>query len=123
MGQPMTFIGNKTSKTKTGYKIILSLYQAQNCNGCPLHGRCHKRKTNKIIEVSHRGRELKAKARERLLSPEGIVHRKRRPVDVEPVLGMIKSNRGFKQFLLRGIDKVNIEFGLLAIAHNLKKIA
>lgn len=123
MGQPMTFIGNKESKTRTGYKITLSVYQARNCNGCPLHGRCHKRKTNRIIEVSHRGRELKNKARERLLSPEGIIHRKRRPADVEPVFGMIKSNRGFKRFQLRGIDKVNIEFGLIAIAHNLKKIA
>lgn len=123
MGQTMTFTGNKTSKTKTGYKITLSLYQAQNCSGCPIHGRCHKRKTNRIIEVSHRGRELKNEARERLLSPAGIIHRKRRPVDVEPVFGMIKSNRGFKRFQLRGIDKVNIEFGLLAIAHNLKKIA
>ena len=122
MGQSMIFIGNKTSKSKTGYKITLSLYQAQNCNGCPLHGRCHKRKTNRIIEVSHRGRELKNKARNRLLSPEGIIHRKRRPADVEPVFGMIKSNRGFKRFQLRGIDKVNIEFGLIAIAHNLKKI-
>ena len=36
---------------------------------------------------------------------------------------MIKVNSGFKRFSLRGIDKVNIEFGLAAIAHNLKKIA
>jgi transposase len=123
MGQPMTFIGTKTSKTKTGYQITLSRYQAQNCRGCPIHGRCHKRKNNRIIEVSHRGRELKAKAKERLLSEKGICHRKRRPVDVEPVFGMIKNNRGFRRFMLRGIDKVNIEFGLIAIAHNLKKIA
>lgn len=123
MGQHMTCIGTQTSKTRTGYKITLSRYQAQNCNGCPLHGRCHKRKVNRIIEVSHRGRELKSKARDRLLSEKGITHRKRRPVDVEPVFGMIKNNRGFKRFMLRGIDKVNIEFGLIAIAHNLKKIA
>lgn len=123
MGQPMTFIGNKTSKTRTGYKITLSQYQAQNCSGCPLHGRCHKRKGNRIIEVSHRANELKTKARERLVSEKGIIHRKRRPVDVEPVFGMIKNNSGFKRFNLRGIDKVNIEFGLIALAHNLKKIA
>jgi transposase len=123
MGQPMTFTGTKTSKTKAGYQITLSRYQAENCRGCPIHGRCHKGKNNRIIEVSHRGRELKAKAKERLLSEKGICHRKRRPVDVEPVFGMIKNNRGFRRFMLRGIDKVNIEFGLIAIAHNLKKIA
>lgn len=123
MGQPMTFIGTKIAFTKAGYKITLSQYQAQNCSGCPLHGRCHKRKQNRIIEVSHRGNELRTKARNRLLSEQGKIHRKRRPVDVEPVFAMIKNNRGFKRFSLRGIDKVNIEFGLLAIAHNLKKIA
>jgi hypothetical protein len=35
---------------------------------------------------------------------------------------MLKQNRGFRRFLLRGIDKVAIEFGLLALAHNLKKM-
>lgn len=123
MAQPMTFIGTKTSSTKTGFKITLSQYQAQNCNGCPLHGRCHKRNQNRIIEVSHRGKELRTKARDKLLSEKGKIHRKQRPVDVEPVFAMIKHNSGFKRFMLRGIDKVNIEFGLIAIAHNLKKIA
>lgn len=73
--------------------------------------------------MSHRGNELREKAKKRLLSEKGKMHRKRRPVDVEPVFSMIKVNSGFKRFSLRGIDKVNIEFGLAAIAHNLKKIA
>lgn len=123
MGQPMTFIGTRTQRTKAGYKITLSKYQAQNCHGCPLNGRCHKSKQNRIIEVSHRANELRTKARDRLLSEKGKKHRKQRPVDVEPVFAMIKINSGYKRFMLRGIAKVNVEFGLLAIAHNLKKIA
>ena len=123
MAQPMVFIGYETKITKTGYRVTLSRYQAQNCEGCPLHGRCHTSKENWIIEVSHRGNELRNKARERLRSEKGINHRKQRPVDVEPVFGIIKHNRGFKRFMLRGLNKVEIEFGLLAIAHNLKKIA
>jgi transposase len=66
-------------------------------------------------------RLLKAKARALLLSEEGIKHRKKRPCDVEPVFGNIKYNKGFKRFMLRGCDKVEIEAGLLSIAHNLKK--
>lgn len=123
MGQRMTFVGNKTSLTEAGYRITLSRYQAQDCSQCPLRGRCHKRIKNRIIEVSHRGLELKTKARNMLLSEEGKMHRKRRPADVEPVFGMIKHNRGFKRFMLRGLVKVEVEFGLLSIAHNLKKIA
>jgi hypothetical protein len=122
MGQIMTNIGTKTEYTETGYQRTLSRYQAANCEGCPIRGRCHKAKGNRIIEVSHRLNELKAKARERLKSNIGIAHRKQRPVDVEPVFGMLKQNRGFRRFLLRGLDKVSIEFGLLALAHNLKKL-
>ena len=76
---------------------------------------------NRVIEVNHQLRLLKAKARELLLSEQGIKHRKKRPWDVEPVFGNIKYNKGFKRFMLRGCDKVEIEVGLLSIAHNLKK--
>jgi len=123
MGQPMVFIGETTETTETGYQRKISRYQAQNCCNCPIRGRCHKAKGNRIIEVSHRLNELKAKARDRLLSELGIAHRKQRPVDVEPVFGMIKQNKGFRRFHLCGIENVSIEFGLLAIAHNLKKMA
>ena len=123
MGQVMTFIGTKEDITESGYKRTLSRYQAQNCTNCPLRGKCHKSKGNRIIEVSHRLNELRAKARDLLLSDKGIAHRKQRPVDVEPVFGILKQNKGFRRFMLRGIDKVSIEFGLLALAHNLKKMA
>jgi IS5 family transposase len=80
------------------------------------------RKTgNRIITVNHQLRLLKAKARALLLSEEGIKHQKKRPWDVEPVFGNIKYNKGFKRFMLCGCDKVEIEAGLLIIAHNLKK--
>jgi transposase len=42
---------------------------------------------------------------------------------VEPVFGQIKQARGFRQFLLRGIDKVTAEWAMICIAHNLLKLA
>ena len=42
---------------------------------------------------------------------------------VEPVFGQIKAARGFRQFLLRGLDKVRGEWSLLCTAHNLLKLA
>jgi transposase InsO family protein len=42
---------------------------------------------------------------------------------VEPVFGQIKQARGFRQFLLRGIDKVTSEWALICTAHNLSKLA
>ena len=46
----------------------------------------------------------------------------RRKVIVEPVFGQIKQGRGFRQFLLRGIDKVRGEWALVCMTHNLLKL-
>lgn len=48
---------------------------------------------------------------------------RRRKQTVEPVFGQIKQARGFRQFLLRGIDKVTAEWTIICIAHNLTKLA
>jgi transposase len=42
---------------------------------------------------------------------------------VEPVFGQVKQARGFRQFLLRGIEKVRDEWALICTAHNLTKLA
>lgn len=59
----------------------------------------------------------------RLCSERGLKYRSQRPVDVKAVLGIIKGNRNYRKFLLRGIKKVEIEVGLLALAHKLSKLA
>jgi hypothetical protein len=42
---------------------------------------------------------------------------------VEPVFGQIKQARGFRQFLLRGLDKIRGEWAMICTAHNLLKLA
>jgi transposase len=123
MGQPMSNIGTTTKKTSTGFKQHITIYQARNCEGCPLRGVCHKAKGNRTIEINHNLKRLKHQADELLLSEQGQRHRKQRPCDVEPVFGNIKNNHHFKRFMLRGIEKVSIETGLLALAHILRKKA
>ncbi len=51
-----------------------------------------------------------------------VIEQLQRPVDVEPVFANIKHNKGFKRFNLKGKEKVEVETGLIAIAHNLKKM-
>ena len=41
---------------------------------------------------------------------------------VEPVFGQIKQGRGFRQFLLRGLEKVSGEWSLICTGHNLLKL-
>ena len=61
--------------------------------------------------------------RELLASREGKDKYKLRKQTVEPVFGQIKAPRGFRQFLLRGLDKVKHEWSLICLTHNLKKLA
>lgn len=42
---------------------------------------------------------------------------------VEPVFGQMKQARGFRQFLLRGLDQVRGEWAMICTAHNLLKLA
>lgn len=122
MGQKMIHIEDFTRKTLRGYSKIISRYEAQNCEGCSLKGKCHKREGNRVLEVNHKLRRYKLIAKEKLLSEEGIKFCKQRSIDVETVFGNIKQNKNFRKFSLRGITKVSIEFGLVALAHNLSKL-
>jgi len=121
-GTPMNKTG-QYSKTERGFLKTYTVYKASGCRNCPLREACHTQKGNRVIHVNHKGRRLKQQAYQRLKTEKGVYYRKRRPADVEPVFGNIKSNKNFKRFLLKGIDKTEIEWGLLCIAHNLKKIA
>lgn len=123
MGQPMHFMGTYVKTTAAGYNQNIKKYKAQNCNGCPLRGVCHKAAGNRVIEVNENLNRLKAKAKEKLTSEEGIQRRKKRCCDVEPVFGNIKHNHHYKRCMLRGKQKVEIEIGLLAIAQNIRKKA
>jgi putative transposase len=42
-------------------------------------------------------------------------------IDVEPVFAQLKRNNGFRRFSLKGLEKVELEFGLKALGHNLRK--
>jgi transposase len=123
MGQHMENKGSYSKTTATGFIQRITKYEAKNCNSCPLNGSCHKSKANRVIEINHHLNELKQQANQRLLSEQGIKKRKQRCHDVEPVFANIKNNHGFKRFMLRGKQKVTIETGLLAMAHNLRKKA
>jgi transposase len=121
-GTPMKRAGQYNKKER-GFLKTYTVYKASGCRHCPLREACHKQKGNRVIHINHKGRHLRQQAYERLKTEKGIRYRKQRPVDVEPVFGNIKTNKNFKRFLLKGIDKTEIEWGLLCLAHNLKKIA
>jgi transposase len=58
----------------------------------------------------------------RLQTAAGKAKYKLRQQTVEPVFGIIKSVLGFRQFLLRGKEKVGLEWKLVCVAYNLKRL-
>jgi hypothetical protein len=67
-----------------------------------------------------------ATAQERMAAkvrtPEGRAVDARRTVIVEPVFGQIKAGRGFRRFLLRGLDNLRGAWRLVCVPQNLLKL-
>ena len=58
----------------------------------------------------------------KLRTVKGRASYKKRKEIVEPVFGQLKQARGFRQFLLRGIENVTSEWDLICLTHNLLKL-
>lgn len=93
-------------------------YQGIKCNSCLSMSTCTKSPKGRIIErweheeiIEEMGIRLKA-------NQEKF---KKRQSTVEPVFGTIKRNFNQGYMLLKGIDKVNAEFSLSALAYNMKR--
>ncbi|MDR1903096.1 MAG: transposase, partial [Treponema sp.] len=68
------------------------------------------------------GATAKEKMAAKVRGKEGTAVYKKRKETVEPVFGIIKGAMGFRQFLLRGLEKVGIEWDLVALAYDMKKL-
>ena len=68
------------------------------------------------------GATLVDKMRRKLQTKPGRAIYAARKAIVEPVFGQIKQCRGFRQFLLRGINKVRSEWALVCLTHNILKM-
>lgn len=109
--------------TENGYGTDRRNYECDQCNQCPLKAECTKAKGNRKIRISFRLLEYRRQARANLTSEEGQRLRAARFTEVETVFGIVKHNMGFHRFHLRGQEKVKTEWGLVSIAHNMKKLA
>ena len=110
-------------KTKTGFETTIRSYQCSHCADCPLKAKCTRAEGNRRIEVNFRLRRYREQARQNLCSERGKALCKQRSMDVEPCFGDIKHNMGFRRFLLRGQKKVEIEWGLVCMGHNTRKMS
>ena len=86
-----------------------------------------KQKHNQPAPQSPRGRIPKSatlveRMKRKLMTRAGRAIYARRKIIVEPVFGQIKQAQGFRQFLLRGVEKVRSEWALVCATHNVLKL-
>ena len=99
-------------------------YRASACAGCALRQRCMegcKPDSDRTItrdEAEHLAEAMYRNA----ASPDGRHRLKERATTVEPTIGNLKSNLGFRRFRLSGKAKAGAEFLLMCIGHNLGKL-
>nr|WP_242822966.1 transposase [Syntrophobotulus glycolicus] len=125
-GRPLVFLYEQQRKSDNGYKSQVRVYECLECSGCPHRERCVKSAkefAGRRIYINLKLNKYKEQARKNLCSQEGLKMRSLRPVEVESVFGDIKGNFGMRRFLLKGLEKVRLEWGLHCIAHNMRKMA
>ncbi|SDB87793.1 ABC-2 type transport system ATP-binding protein/transposase [Shouchella lonarensis] len=106
-----------------GYTRDFKIYECESCTECPFKSACTKARGNRQIHYNPVYEELKAKQHRKLNTEDGRTLYQKRKTDVESVFGHVKQNLVFRRLYPRGKEKVHIELGLVALAHNLRKIA
>lgn len=122
-GKRLSYLRSKRELTANGYSVEKQLYECEDCSECPAKAECARAAGNRRVSVSMRLRDYRDQARQNLLSEEGKQLCSRRGVEIEAVFGRLKQNWGFRRFMLRGLEKVSVEWGLLCMAHNMAKLA
>lgn len=122
-GKRLLYLQTNNKKSDNGYVSTRRVYECLECADCPAKRECTRSKYNRRLYIGPELLELKQEASDHLLSPRGQEMRSKRPIEVEAVFGRLKQDWGFRRFLLRGLENVKTEWGILCIAHNIAKVA
>ena len=114
----------ETKKERRGGVVAaVRVYRCKGCEGCGLAGVCRDPKAKRGRSISRDQYEpLREQMHQRTTSPEGKATYARRMHGAETPFAHIKSVMGVRQFLLRGLEKVRIEWTWVCTAYNLKKL-
>jgi transposase len=113
----------KVAKTDNGY--FSQLEKAR--NSFPeidlyVDDRNRRKVTLNMKEIKERYSKAKYENLKKLLTKKGKEEYKKRMHTAEPPFGNMKHNLGYRYYLLRGLEKVQGEFNLMCIGHNINKI-
>ena len=120
-GKKLSPLFIKKQKSKSGYQSEVTVYECEDCSGCPYKEKCTKAKGNKRLYISKSFIEKRQESYENILSEKGILYRMNRSIQVEGAFGVLKNDYEFQRFLLRGKTKVKLEILLLCMGYNINK--
>lgn len=120
------YVRSRQYKNK-GYKAIIYQAPKRACGGCDLRAKCLRKpdmteSRQVAIFYGKRPGSLTDQMKEKIDTPEGRKMYSKRLGIVEPVFGNIRANKGMDRFTLRGKTKVNIQWLLYCMVHNIEKI-
>lgn len=112
---------NQDGYHATSYRAPIS-----SCAACSLRSKClrNPKGTSRQVRIFEGGPAgtLTEAMKDKIDTPEGRRIYGRRLANVEPVFGNIRSQKGLDRFTLRGQPKVNIQWTLYCLLHNIEKI-
>lgn len=122
-GQPLAFEETK-SETKQGERTSWRVYRCPTCDGCPLKPNCvsDTNKGGRTISRDEYAADREAFARKMQTEPAQKIYDQRMRIGETP-FALIKQIMGLRQFLLRGLEKVKLEWLWTCTAVNLDKLA
>ncbi|MDA3877229.1 MAG: IS1182 family transposase [Halothiobacillus sp.] len=125
-----TLYGNGSNCVFNGYLAIKFQGAQQDCVPCPMRNQClrtpEKTKTRQVAfflgkAPGHESYTDRMKAK--IDSEQGKQMITRRFATVEPVFGNLRGNKGLNRFTLRGRSKVDGQWKLYCLVHNIEKLA
>ena len=126
----LLYVKNRNFMTPKGHYGTSYMAKVTDCRICPLRLKCLQNPNTVARQVTKfEGRDLAKKLesksqwmKDKIDSVAGRFFYSRRMGIVEPVFGNIRSNLGLDRFTLRGETKVNSQWKMFAMVHNMFKI-
>lgn len=123
--------GHGSNCLTNGYVSIRFQGAQRDCLPCSHRDRClrtpEKTKTRQVAffrgKAATTPESLTSRMKKRIDSPEGRVRYGERFATVEPVFGNVRYNKGLDRFTLRGKTKVDGQWKLFCLVHNIEKLA
>lgn len=121
-GRTMQFKETQLYEYGDGKTTPMRTYECVDCSDCPVKSECTKTQGNRTISFITKLEQYKRQMKARMSDPADKKLMRGRGAEIEAVFGQLKYNDRLRRLRMRGQQMVELEVGLKAIAHNLRKM-